>query len=238
MWLRCLNEYYVVLLSLVIFLAGCTSLRHPNEYKEEFFKFSKQTPSTPYRIYKGERLSSDKTAIIAVESHMMGSGKEIDKDKKGPEIVSINGYVMGDFMEDFDKPPKYYQLEILPGQNRLEIIVHWFNNKTLYYIDTNKLTFNEKAGAIYFLQIDDKSKQPNVILESLLFGTPEGWTFLFFTAPLWIPISMAVDSDDEYDDNELVPLCRFVWIWDEQTEQVVAGRAPKGWSNDQDSNTK
>ncbi len=47
MWLRCLNEYYVVLLSLVILIAGCASpptVRHPNVNLATPFTIDKQVP--------------------------------------------------------------------------------------------------------------------------------------------------------------------------------------------------
>ena len=229
-----LRYFVLLLLSLAMFLTGCattTKLVSPATYKEELSQFLKQEVSIPYQTYPGERLSRDKTAVIAVSSHMM----ETDKKRTGIHTLYINNDKIN-FMEDIDKPPKYFQLEILSGQNRLETIVHCFNNKILYYIDTNKLTFNAKAGAIYFLQIYNKFKQPNVILVSFIDGLIRSEAVVFFiaTAPLWYPIGKALGSDSDDEDTSIGP--PFVWIWNAQTEQVGAGRAPRGWSNDQDSN--
>jgi hypothetical protein len=220
-WLR---FFVLMILSLFVFLTGCsatTKLVSPITYKEELSQFSKQEVSIPYQTYPGERLSRDKTATIAVSSNMMAT----DKEGIGIHNLSINNYKIN-FMDDIDKRPQYYQLEILPGQNRLETTIKWFYKPLSYdYIRTAKLTFNAKAGAIYFLQIYEK-KPPSGILGSLLEVTEPYW---LVTYPLWF---WAVDGEGSY----VAP--RFVWIWDAQTEQVIAGVAPGSWSTDQDSNTK
>ncbi len=227
-----LLHFVLLLLSLVILLAGCgttTKLVSPITQKEELSLFSKQTPSTPYQTYQGERLSKDKTATIAVSSNMMAT----DKEGIGIHNLSINNYKIN-FMEDFDKRPQYYQLEILPGQNRLETTVKWFYKPVYWddYINTHLLKFNAKAGTTYFLQIyEKKPKEPHPIPDCIKEGVGYAlFPYMLMTYPLW---SWAVDDEYDYDYSP-----RFVWIWDSQTEQVVAGIEPKVRSNDQDSNTE
>jgi hypothetical protein len=224
-WLR---FFVLMILSLFVFLTGCsvtTKLVSPITYKEKLSQFSKQAVSTPYQTYPGERLSRNKTAVIAVSSNMMAT----DKEGIGIHNLSINNYKIN-YMENIDKRPQYYQLEILPGQNYLETIVQWLYKPLSYddYIDTAKLNFNAKAGAVYFLQIYEKkppkAKKTNAVLEFLLKDPDlEGMFYLAITYPLWF---WAVHDGYDY----VVPRC--VWIWEAQTEQVVAGIAPEGWSND------
>ncbi len=72
MWLRCLNEYYVVLLSLVILLAGCasTGVRLPSVQDEEAIQLKEKAivllrlkvekdgePFNPFKRYGGSRHS-------------------------------------------------------------------------------------------------------------------------------------------------------------------------------------
>ncbi len=153
--LRC---FVLLLLVLVIILTGCATtnkikLASPSTQKDELSQFSKQAVSTPYQTYAGERLSRNKTATIAVNSNMMAT----DKEGIGIHSLSINNYKI-DFMKDIDNRPKYYQFEILPGQNSLETMVKWFYKPESYdYIGTAKLTFNAKVGATYFLLICKKN---------------------------------------------------------------------------------
>ncbi len=226
-WLR---HFVLLILSLFAFLTGCattTKLVSPTTYNEDLSQFSRKAVSTPYQTYTGERLSRDKTAIIAVSAHMMTT----DKEGIGIHNLSINNYKIN-FMNDIDNRPKYYQLEILPGKNCLETKIKWFYKPMSYdYIGTSKLTFNAKAGATYFLQIYEKRppkepSAPNAVLD-FFFGVLGQATFPLI--PLW---SLAVDDEGAY----VAP--RFVWIWDVQTEHIVAGVAPSSWGNNQSSNTK
>ncbi len=228
--------FVLIIISLFVFLTGCatttTKLVSPITYKEELSPFSKQAESKPYQTYLGERLSIDKTAIIVVTSHMLATYKE----GVGIHNLSINNYEI-DFMKDINKRPQCYQLEILAGQNRLEASVKWLSRSdAIDSFEGNKLTFNAKAGAIYFLQIfENKDVEPNPFLD-FVFNGPfalEALIVAFATYPLWF---WAVDDVDAgahvYDDT------RCLWIWDTQTEKLVAGSPPSGWPNDLDSCTK